>query len=294
MAIRKAVIPAAGFGTRLLPATKSVPKEMLPVAGYPAIDYAVRECVESGVRDICIIVSRGKESILDYFDRTPELEEVLKKGGRKDALALIGKFYGVNFTYIRQAEMRGTGSAIELCKEFAAGEPFAVLFPDDIVFNPSKGATGQLIEAFNNTRTSIVGVQKLPREEAGNYGIVDVEMVKGRYVGLKGLIEKPAPEAIPEVCYASLGRFILTPDIFDYIAETKPAKNGEIYLPSAIDLMAKSVLVCAYEFEGAHYDVGSADGLIIANVDFALRDERTAAKVKKHFERLKINGFIPD
>lgn len=280
--VKKAIIPAGGFGTRLLPVTKAVPKEMLPVLDRPAIDFAVEECINSGITDICIVLSRGKEDIVKYFDVVPELEAALVRADKRNLLPVVNKFKGkVNVYFVFQPEMRGTGKAIELCREFIGNDPFAVLFPDDIIYNPQKAVTSQLVDAFMTTGSAaVVGVQNMPAEEATQYGVMDPIETKGRYTLIRGFKEKPSLNDMPSTL-TSLGRFVLTPDIFDYIKRTKPVANGEVYLPSAIDIMSREQNVYAYEFEGIRYDIGSKFGFLQANIDFALRDNELREKLKK-------------
>lgn len=269
--VTKAIIPAAGFGTRFLPITKSVPKEMLPILDKPSIDYVIEECVASGINDICIVISRGKEAILNYLDDNLTLERALIKADKQEKLALINRFKDVKFTFVLQPEMNGTAKAVELCKSFTAQEPFAVLFPDDVIYNPEKPVTKQLIDAYVTTGASVVGCQLLPKEEAVHYGVMDVVEQKGKYVLIKGFQEKPSIDNLLSNI-TSLGRFVLTPEIYDYISKTKPVKNGEVYLPTAIDLLAKDTNVYAYVFDGCRYDMGSKFGFLKANIEFALRD----------------------
>ena len=269
--ISKAIIPAAGFGTRFLPITKAVPKEMLPILDRPSIDFVIEECLNSGITDICIVISRGKEAILNYLDSNTMLENALIKADKKEKIALINKYKDVKFTFVLQPEMNGTAKAVELCKNFTGNEPFLVLFPDDVIYNPQKPVSMQLIEAYEATGTTIVGCQNMTKEEAVHYGVMDVSEQKGKYVLINGFQEKPTLENMLSTV-TSLGRFLLTPDIYDYIGMVKPAKNGEIYLPSAIDLMAKETNVYAYLFDGVRYDMGSKFGFLKANIEFALRD----------------------
>ena len=269
--VTKAIIPAAGFGTRFLPITKAVPKEMLPILDKPSIDYVIEECVASGINDICIVISRGKEAILNYLDDNLTLERALIKADKQEKLALINRFKDVKFTFVLQPEMNGTAKAVELCKSFTAQEPFAVLFPDDVIYNPEKPVTKQLIDAYETTGASVVGCQLLPKEEAVHYGVMDVVEQKGKYVLIKGFQEKPSIDNLLSNI-TSLGRFVLTPEIYDYISKTKPVKNGEVYLPTAIDMLAKDTNVYAYVFDGCRYDMGSKFGFLKANIEFALRD----------------------
>lgn len=269
--VTKAIIPAAGFGTRFLPITKAVPKEMLPILDRPSIDFVIEECLSSGINDICIVISHGKEAILNYLDSNLKLENALIKAEKRDKIPLINKFKEANFTFVLQPEMKGTAKAVELCKNFTGSEPFAVLFPDDVIYNPENPVTAQLIKAYESTGTSIVGCQNMSKEEAVHYGVMSVREQKGKYVLIDGFQEKPSIDCLKSTI-TSLGRFLLTPEIYDYIEMTKPVRNGEVYLPSAIDLMAKDLSVYAYVFDGTRYDMGSKFGFLKANIEFALRD----------------------
>jgi UTP--glucose-1-phosphate uridylyltransferase len=284
--VTKAIIPAAGYGTRFLPATKAVPKEMLPIVDTPSIEYIIEECYLSGITDVCILLSRGKDAIANHFDINYEVEDALRKNNKLAEIAIMNKFLGkVNFTFVRQPKMEGTGRAIELCKNFAAGEPFAVLFGDDVMYTEGKPVTKQLIEAYEKTGAIIVGVQQLPPEKAVNYGVVVPEAIKGRYIQLKGFKEKPDINNLPST-YCGLGRFVLTSDIFDAIKQTPPAKNGEIYLPTAIEILAKDISVYAYDFEGQRYDIGDKLGFLKANVEYGLRNNELKNELKQYLREL--------
>lgn len=280
--VRKAVIPAAGFGTRFLPATKAMPKEMLPIVDVPSIQYIVEECVLSGITNVCIILGRNKNNIADHFDRNIEVEYALAKSGKTTEIdkmnALLDK---VNICYIRQKEMLGTGMAIKLAQSFVGDQPFAVLFGDDVMYSPPTPVTKQLIDAYNTTGATIVGVQQQPKEECPKYGVVVPGSVKGRYTELLGFKEKPNINELPSQL-TSLGRFVLTSDIFHYIDKTPPAKSGEIYLPTAIELMAQELSVYAYDFEGQRYDIGDKLGYVKANIEYALRNEEIKDGLKKY------------
>lgn len=280
--VRKAIIPAAGFGTRFLPATKAMPKEMLPIVDVPSIQYIVEECALSGITDVCIILGRNKNNIADHFDRNIEVEYALAKAGKTAEIEKMNSLLDkVNICYIRQKEMLGTGMAIQLAKTFVGDEPFAVLFGDDVIYNPEYPVTKQMIDAYCATNTSIIGVQEQPREECPKYGVVVPGKVKGKYTELLGFKEKPNINELPSQL-TSLGRFVLTPDIFHFIEITPPAKNGEIYLSTAIELMAQETSVFAYDFDGHRYDIGDKLGYIKANIDYALRNEEISAGLKKY------------
>lgn len=284
--ITKAVIPAAGFGTRHLPITKAIAKEMLPILDRPAIDYVVEECVLSGITDICIVVSRGKSMIADYFDRVPEIESSLAKSGKTALLEKINAYMGkVHITYVRQPEMRGTAYAVDLCRDFAAGEPFALLFPDDVMYNPDKPVTRQLMEAYYEVNAPVIGVQDIPPEEAVKYGVMLPLERRGKLTLVGGYQEKPAVKDLVSTL-TSLGRFVLTPEVFDFIKTVKPTHNGEYYLSTAFDDMAKVKPVYSYTFDGIRYDMGGREGFLKANIDYALRDPALAPYLKSLIESL--------
>ena len=284
--ITKAVIPAAGFGTRHLPITKAIAKEMLPILDRPAIDYVVEECVLSGITDICIVVSRGKSMIADYFDKVPEIENSLAKAGKTALLEKMNAYMGkVHITYVRQPEMRGTAYAVSLCKEFAAGEPFALLFPDDVMYNPDKPVTRQLMEAYYEVNAPVIGVQDIPPEEAVKYGVMLPIEKRGKLTLVGGYQEKPALKDLVSTL-TSLGRFVLTPEVFDFIKTVKPTLNGEYYLSTAFDDMAKVKPVYSYTFDGIRYDMGCKEGFLKANIDYALRDPALAPYLKSLIESL--------
>ena len=284
--ITKAVIPAAGFGTRHLPITKAIAKEMLPILDRPAIDYVVEECVLSGITDICIVVSRGKSMIPDYFDRVPEIESSLAKSGKTALLEKMNAYMGkVYITYVRQPEMRGTAYAVDLCRDFAAGEPFALLFPDDVMYNPDKPVTRQLMEAYYEVNAPIIGVQDIPPEEAVKYGVMLPLERRGKLTLVGGYQEKPAVKDLVSTL-TSLGRFVLTPEVFDFIKTVKPTLNGEYYLSTAFDDMAKVKPVYSYTFDGIRYDMGGREGFLKANIDYALRDPSLAPYLKSLIESL--------
>ncbi|MDR1939689.1 MAG: UTP--glucose-1-phosphate uridylyltransferase [Clostridiales bacterium] len=286
--VKKAVIPAAGFGTRFLPITKSVPKEMLPIVDKPAIQYIVEEAVDSGIREILIIINRSKKCIEDYFDKAYELEDILKRFNKIDELKIVtmSRLADVEFSYIRQREMRGSGAAVGLAKSFVGDEPFAVLFGDDIIYCGDRPCTGQLIDAYQKTGLTIVGAQNVDDETALKCGVVKKGAVKGRYTEIKGIVEKPSDKNALPSNLASLGRFVLTPDIFDALART-PLRNNEIFLTDAIDIIAGEAGAYAYEFEGKRHDVGDKAGFLIANIEYGLRDKNVGAALKKYLNGIK-------
>jgi UTP--glucose-1-phosphate uridylyltransferase len=299
MKVKKAIIPAAGYGTRFLPATKTIPKEMLPIVDVPSLELIVDECIQSGITEICILLTRNKGSIPNHFDRNIELEIALKKNitdERRRLLDLINKYTDkVSFVYIRQPEMKGTGRAIELCKSFVGNEPFAVLFGDDVIYNPSKPVIGQLISAYEKTGCTIVGVQELPAEKAIKCGVVVFSEIKGRFMLLRAFKEKPTLEELPKYSkFSSLGRFVLTPDIFESIKQTKTESNGELYLPVAIEILSKSQNVYAYDFEGVRYDIGDKFGFLKANIEFGLRHGDVKTELLEYLKKLSQEEFVID
>lgn len=265
-AVRKAVIPAAGLGTRFLPVTKSIPKEMLAIVDKPTIQYVVQEAVDSGITDIVIIVGKNKNSIRNFFSPS-ELYDVLRD--RTNLQSVDSLMEKAKFSFVLQKELRGNGDAVMLAREHIGDEPFAVLFGDDIIYNPANPCTKQLIEAYYKTGKTVLGVQNRPSEEAVKYGVVQKGREDGRLTEVLKIIEKPAIQELPSnLC--SLGRFVLPPDIFDALDRTPVYKN-EIYLSVAIDLLIKEQGVYAYEFEGLRYDIGDKFGFLQANIEYALR-----------------------
>ena len=284
--VRKAVIPVAGFGTRFLPETKAVPKEMMPIVDTPALSLVVDEIVESGIDNILLITSRAKRCIEDYFDRYVELEYLLKKAGKTVELEACNEIENkANFTFIRQKEMKGSGHAIYLAKEFAAGEPIAVLFGDDLMYSPKKAVTRQLVEAYETTGTTILGVQPVPMSEVHKYGVIAPGARKGKYTEVKGFMEK-VPADIAPSNLVSMGRYVLTPDIFDELEKCSPEKNGEIYLTTAIAKQIETTGVYAYEFDGKRYDTGDKLGYLKAVVEYALRRDKLGEEFKKYLIEL--------
>lgn len=284
--VRKAVIPVAGFGTRFLPETKAVPKEMMPIVDTPALSLVVDEIVESGIDNILLITSRAKRCIEDYFDRYVELEYLLKKAGKTVELEMCTEIENkAKFTFIRQQEMKGSGHAILLAKEFAAGEPIAVLYGDDIMYNPEKAVTRQLVEAYETTGTSILGVQAVPMSEVHKYGVIAPGARKGKYTEVKGFMEK-VPADIAPSNLVSMGRYVLTPDIFDELETCPQEKNGEVYLTTAIAKLIHTSGVYAYEFEGKRYDTGDKLGYLKAVVEYALRREKLGDEFMEYLKTI--------
>ncbi|MCK8824158.1 UTP--glucose-1-phosphate uridylyltransferase GalU [Fuchsiella alkaliacetigena] len=273
MEVKKAVIPAAGLGTRFLPATKAQPKEMLPVVDKPTIQYIVEEAVESGIEDVIIITGRHKRAIEDHFDKSFELEVSLKEQGKVDRLRMVREISDlVDVHYVRQKEPLGLGHAILCAKTFVGDEPFAILLGDDIV-KAEEPVTKQLIESFNQKQSSVIGVQKVADELVSKYGIVDYSNGNNGTYQVRDLVEKPALEEAPSNI-AILGRYIITPAIFDILENTEPGKGGEIQLTDALRTLLKQEEVYAHVFNGRRYDIGDKQGFLEAVVEFALaRDD---------------------
>jgi UTP--glucose-1-phosphate uridylyltransferase len=273
MKVKKAIIPAAGLGTRFLPATKAMPKEMLPIVDKPTIQYIIEEAIESGIEDIIIVTGKGKRAIEDHFDHSFELEKNLLDKGKFDLLDEVQKASKlVDIHYIRQKEPKGLGHAIWCARKFIGNEPFAVLLGDDIV-QSKKPCLKQMIEQYDRYNASILGVQTVPFEEVNRYGIVDGKQIGDRLFSVSNLVEKPKQDAAPSNL-AILGRYILNPRIFEILENQKPGAGGEIQLTDAIAGLNQYEAIYAYDFEGVRYDVGEKMGFIKTMIDFALqRDE---------------------
>ena len=268
--VRKAVIPAAGLGTRFLPATKAQPKEMLPIVDKPTLQYIIEEAVASGIEEILIITGRNKKSIEDHFDKSVELELELENKGKKELLEIVQNISNmINIHYIRQKEPRGLGDAIYFARHFIGDEPFAVMLGDDIVDNEVP-CLKQLMNVYEEYRTTILGVQTVDDEDTDKYGIIAAKYIEDKVYKVKDLVEKPEPGKAPSNI-AILGRYIITPEIFD-ILETLPlGKNGEVQLTDALRMLSKKEAMYAYDFDGVRYDVGDKLGFLKATVDFALK-----------------------
>jgi len=270
MKVRKAVIPAAGLGTRFLPATKAQPKEMLPIVDKPTLQYIIEEAIKSGIEEILIITGRNKTSIENHFDRSIELELELEKSGKFDLLEEVRNISDmVNIHYIRQKEPKGLGHAIYCAKSFIGNEPFAVLLGDDIVYNDVP-CLKQLIDCYDKYKTTILGVQEVPDKDVSKYGIVEGKYIEERVYKVNELVEKPSIEEAPSNI-AILGRYIINPAIFEILEHTQPGKGGEIQLTDGLKELAKKEAMYAYIFEGRRYDVGDKQGFLEATVEFALR-----------------------
>lgn len=271
--IRKAVIPAAGMGTRFLPATKAQPKEMLPIVDKPTIQYIIEEAVASGIEDILIVSGRGKRAIEDHFDKSYELEDMLKRKGEQELLSLVQDISNLaNVNYVRQKEPRGLGHAIYCARSFIGNEPFAILLGDDIV-DSSVPCLKQMIDIYEKYNTTVLGVQQVPESEVSKYGIIKGTLIEDRVYKVEDMVEKPDIDSAPSNV-AILGRYIVTPEVFTHLENASPGKGGEIQLTDALKAMLAANPIHAYDFIGKRYDVGNKLGFLEATVEFALkRDE---------------------
>lgn len=285
MYVTKAVIPAAGLGTRFLPATKALPKEMLPIVDKPTIQYIIEEAIEAGIRDILIITGRGKWSIVDYYDRSPELEAHLEKKGDFELLEKIKNISTMaNIHYIRQNEPLGLGHAILCAKSFIGNDPFAVLLGDDII-KAEKPAIKQLIDVARMTRSSVIGVREVTESEISKYGIIDPSEHKGKIYKVKDMVEKPSLENAPSRL-AVMGRYVLNPSIFAYLEKTVPGAGGEIQLTDALKVQSQEETVYSCVFEGKRYDAGDKLGYLQATVEYALDSPQLGAKFAQYLDEL--------
>jgi len=285
MKVRKAIIPAAGLGTRFLPATKAQPKEMIPIVDTPAIQYIVEEAVASGIEEILIITGRNKASMENHFDRNIELELALQSKDDKEKLQLLESIADkVDIHYVRQKTPKGLGHAIACAKTFVGKEPFAVLLGDDIVDNPVP-CTKQLIDIYEKYQCTVLGVQEVAPENTHMYGILDVSPVEGSVWKVNNLVEKPDCGLAPSNI-AILGRYVITPEIFSILEGTMPGKGGEIQLTDALKTLSESQAMYAYQFQGKRYDIGSKLGYLEATVEFALGRPDLAAPFKEYLSNL--------
>jgi UTP--glucose-1-phosphate uridylyltransferase len=287
--VRKAVLPAAGLGTRFLPATKASPKEMLPLVDKPLIQYAVEEAVASGIEDIIIVTGRGKRAIEDHFDRSFELEENLK-GNKKDGMLKEVRRISelANFCYVRQPEARGLGHAVLCAQHLVGDEPFAVMLGDEVIDAPIPGLA-QLIKIFQEREGPVLGVKQVPRQEVSRYGIVANRRIAPGLHRVEDLIEKPDPKDAPSR-YAVIGRYILSPDIFPILRRIPPGKNGEIQLTDALRILAKSNPMYAHEMQGQRHDAGEKLGFLKATVEFALKNPTLGPPFRHYLRSLHRRG----
>ncbi|MFJ7363437.1 UTP--glucose-1-phosphate uridylyltransferase GalU [Peribacillus frigoritolerans] len=282
--ITKAIIPAAGLGTRFLPATKAMPKEMLPIVDKPTIQYIVEEAVASGIKDIIIVTGKGKRAIEDHFDYAPELEQNLLEKGKVELLNKVQYSSKLaNIHYIRQKEPKGLGHAVWCARKFIGDEPFAVLLGDDIVQSETP-CLKQLINQFEETKNSVIGVQTVPKEVTNRYGIIDPSFQDGRLYQVENFVEKPALGTAPSNL-AIMGRYILTPEIFSMLDQQEAGAGGEIQLTDAIQQLNQKQQVFAYDFEGKRFDVGEKLGFVKTTIEFALQNEEIRDDLVKFLEQ---------
>ena len=288
MKVKKAIIPAAGLGTRFLPATKAQPKEMLPIVDKPTIQYIIEEAIASGIEEILIITGRNKKSIEDHFDKSIELELQLEQTGKDEYLKMVRDISNMaNIYFVRQKEPKGLGHAINCARAFVGNEPFAVMLGDDIV-DSEVPCLKQLMDCYSNYETSILGVQQVPTTEVYKYGIIDGRKIEDSVYKLKDVVEKPKVSEAPSNV-AILGRYIITPRIFDILDNTKPGKGGEIQLTDALKTLMEEESMYAYNFKGRRYDVGDKQGFLQATVEYALKDEELKEDFMKYLLTIKDN-----
>ncbi|MGY3777244.1 UTP--glucose-1-phosphate uridylyltransferase GalU [Isobaculum melis] len=279
--VRKAIIPAAGFGTRFLPATKAMAKEMLPIVDKPTIQFIVEEALNSGIEDILIVTGKGKRPIEDHFDSNPELEFNLKEKNKVDMLKTVEETTGLNIHFIRQSHPKGLGHAVSLAKAFVGDEPFVVLLGDDIM-EDEVPLTKQLIDRYEETHASNIAVMEVPHEETYKYGIIDPEreVSEGLY-NVRNFVEKPSPEDAPSNL-AIIGRYLLTPEIFGMLDKQEPGAGGEIQLTDAIDALNKTQRVFAHQFKGERHDVGDKFGFLTTSIEYGLKHPEIKDHVKEY------------
>ncbi|WJQ00225.1 UTP--glucose-1-phosphate uridylyltransferase GalU [Geobacillus stearothermophilus] len=282
--VRKAIIPAAGLGTRFLPATKAMPKEMLPIVDKPTIQYIVEEAIASGIEDIIIVTGKGKRAIEDHFDNAFELEQNLIEKGKYDLLEKVKEPSKVDIHYIRQKEPKGLGHAVWCARNFIGDEPFAVLLGDDIV-QADPPCLKQLIDQYEQTLSSVIGVKQVPDNETHRYGIIDPSEQNGRRYQVRQFVEKPAPGTAPSNL-AIMGRYVLTPEIFLFLEKQEFGAGGEIQLTDAIQKLNEIQRVFAYEFEGKRYDVGEKIGFIKTTIEFALQNDELREDLIQFMEQV--------
>jgi len=285
MKVKKAVIPAAGYGTRLLPASKAIPKEMIPIVDRPTIQYVIEEAIEAGIEEVLIITSKNKQEIEDHFDRDLELEMVLKEKEKYDIKKEVDRISNmIDIHYVRQKEQKGLGHAISCAETFVGNDPFAVILGDDLVVS-KKPAIGQLMEVYEKKEAPILGVQDVPEKDVDKYGIVKYKEKQEKSYLLEDMIEKPAVKEAPSNL-AILGRYVITPDIFPIIENTPRGKGGEIQLTDALKTLSQKRSMYAHNFNGERYDVGNKMGFLRATVEFALNREEFAEEFEEYLKNL--------
>ncbi|MDI9239771.1 UTP--glucose-1-phosphate uridylyltransferase GalU [Lysobacter sp. LF1] len=280
--IRKAVFPVAGLGTRFLPATKTVPKEMLPIIDRPLIQYAVDEAIEAGCDTLVFVTNRYKHAVADYFDKAYELEQKLERSGKTEQLELVRNVLpeGVRAVFVTQAEALGLGHAVLCAKAVIGDEPFAVVLPDDLIWNRGPGALKQMADAAEASGASMIAVQDVPREQTASYGIVATDAFQSRQGRIRAIVEKPQPEVAPSNL-AVVGRYVLNPRIFSLLESTRPGAGGEIQLTDAIAALLEEEAVNAYRFQGTRFDCGTHIGLIEATIRYALDHEKLSDSARQ-------------
>jgi len=283
--IRKAVIPAAGFGTRFLPATKSQPKEMLPIVDTPVIQYVVEEAVASGITDILMVIGRGKRAIEEHFDRNFQLEDQLERQGKVEELRLIRRVSEIaEIHFVWQKEMLGLGHAVLCARHHVGNEPFAVLLGDTVI-GSEKPATLQLTEMYDQVRGSVVILEEIAREKVSRYGVLKGQEISEGFYRVEDFVEKPRPQEAPSNLVFA-GRYVFTPEIFDYLETTAPGKGGEIQLTDAMRAMARKQTMYGKKLAGKRYDIGDKEGFIKTNIEFGLRDETIRTQLKAYIRQL--------
>ncbi|MEY3219976.1 MAG: UTP--glucose-phosphate uridylyltransferase GalU [Pseudomonadota bacterium] len=285
--IRKAVFPVAGLGTRFLPATKASPKEMLPIVDKPLIQYGVEEAIEAGVRQMVFVTSSSKRAIEDHFDRNAELEQELEERGKKELLKMVQSIVppSVSCIYIRQPQALGLGHAVLCAKPVIGDEPFAVILADDLIDGEDSSCLSQMVKLFSREQSSIVAVEKIPKEESYKYGIIEPTSLYERVFDVKNIVEKPNPENAPSNL-AVVGRYLLSAEIFNYLEHIPRGTGGEIQLTDAIDALLKDRRVLGYEFRGRRYDCGSKLGYLQATVDYALKHPEVATSFREFLQQV--------
>jgi UTP--glucose-1-phosphate uridylyltransferase len=285
MNVKKAVIPVAGLGTRLLPATKTIPKELLPIVDIPAVQYVVQEAVEAGIAEVIFVTGRGKDSIEDHFDEAPELEQVLENRGQNAMSEILKKIAAmVEIVSVRQKRPLGLGHAILCARDLVGDEPFAVLLSDDLI-DASVPCVRQLVNIFEEKKESVIALRRVPSQEVNKYGIVGGEKITDRLYEIREMVEKPQPHEAPSQM-AIIGRYILRPEIFSFLEKVSPGRGGEIQLTDGISQLARHQKIYGYQFEGTHYDVGDKVGLVQATVAYALKRPDLRDKIKEYLRDL--------
>ncbi|CAH1854113.1 UTP--glucose-1-phosphate uridylyltransferase GalU [Convivina intestini] len=284
--VRKAIIPAAGLGTRFLPATKALAKEMLPIVDTPTIEYIVREAIASGIEDIVVVDGKSKRSIEDHFDSNPELEDNLRQKNKLELLKVVEETTDINMYFIRQSHPKGLGDAVLTAKDFIGDEPFVVLLGDDLM-QDEVPLTKQLIDRYNQTGESTLAVMEVPHSKVSEYGVIDpaTRVTDDGLYRVKSFVEKPRPEDAPSDL-AIIGRYLLTPEIFEELEKTKPGKGGEVQLTDAIDSLNDRQHVYAHEFKGERYDIGSKIGFLETNIEFGLKHPQTKDQLRAYIKEL--------